>query len=41
MKARLIIVAIAHTLASATHALAQGGVVGWVGVAGVCSIDSN
>jgi len=41
MKARLIIVAISLTLASATHALAQSGIVGWVGVAGVCSIDSK
>ena len=41
MKTRLIIVAIALTLASATHALAQSGIVGWVGVAGTCSIDSR
>lgn len=41
MKTRLMIMALALTLASATHALAQGGTVGWVGVAGVCSIDSK
>jgi hypothetical protein len=41
MKNKLIIVAIALALASATHALAQGGTVGWVGVAGTCAIDSR
>lgn len=41
MKARLIVIAIALTVASATQALAQGGIVGWVGVAGACSIDSK
>lgn len=41
MKTRLIITAIVLTLAGATQALAQGGIVGWVGVAGVCSVDSK
>lgn len=41
MKTRLIIAAMALTLASAMQALAQSGTVGWVGVAGACSIDSK
>ncbi|HKV77577.1 MAG TPA: hypothetical protein VJP02_05530 [Candidatus Sulfotelmatobacter sp.] len=41
MKTKLIIAAVVLTLASAIQALAQGGTVGWVGVAGACSIDSK
>jgi hypothetical protein len=42
MKTKLVIIGLVTlSLASATQARAQSGIVGWVGVAGACAIDSR